>query len=368
MHPHAGKLWWFLAFGSALAAFCGRAGHATPARPGDSVVLLHNSNVLVGRVSLENDRYVVSQPHGLLRMPRHKVRMICGSLEEAYAQLRRELQTDDSAADPAELCELIAWGLRHGITEQCMADLTRLDPRNLRVAALMRRLNAAQVQPAMASRSAVRHARKMQPTALEEPAKAELEDPLQDARWLRRVPRDIRGEFVSRVQPILARGCGAAGCHAPTAGRTFQIDRLAIDGAGHAAVTTANLRRLFEMLTADAEATERMVDHAGRPHGLAGARLSQPLNPKQQAIVRDWFAGVEKEVLARVAASSVEPGPASVVPGRVEFQGPSYSGSDSASTEKHAASAQRLSAPAKKPRLEDPFDPDRFNQRHHPER
>ncbi len=359
MHPHAAKIGWFLALGAAFAAFCGQAGHAAPARPGDSVVLLHNGNVLVGRVSLENDRYVISQPHGVLRIPRQTVRTVCGSLDEAYQHQRQGLRPGDTDA----LCKLIAWGLRHGLTQQCETDLRSLDPQDRRRAVLERRLAAARIES-----SPKRPDRKVQQAAHNEPAPPEPEDPLQDARWLRRVPQKIRGEFVARVQPILGRGCGASGCHAPDTGQTFQIDRLAIDGAGHAAVTTTNLRRLFELLTADAEAAGRLMDHAGRPHGPVGARPSQPLNARQQTIVGDWLGSVMQEVETRVAAKSVDPVAVGVVPGRVEFQGPSFSGSSVAPAVQPERPAQQPPPPASPPRAADPFDPERFNRRHHPER
>ncbi len=255
-------------------------------------------------------------PNGQLQVPVAQVEMFCQNLDEAYER-RREARTGSMADSHLELAH---WCIRHNLFEHAsreLLDARTIDPQHRKLAMLERRLQyardlAAQVKPPATTTALLPQEPEIQPAP--------------------QMPQGVRALFVRKIQPLLVRSCAATGCHQGETSGKFQLNRLALDGAGHPRTTRTNLAATLAQVDLLAPGQSALLGRAQVAHGANGVNLSQPLQPRQVQMLQAW--------IAQLAAANQE-------------NAPVVSDSTRPAQAVRTASAE----------IEDPFDPEIFNRR-----
>ncbi|MCA9230088.1 MAG: hypothetical protein KDA57_05525 [Planctomycetales bacterium] len=308
MEHTAPKLWLavFLVLTGCLATLPARVALAEPSAAIEGILVLRNGNVLSGRMIRLKDHYQIELPNGQLRVPVTQVEMYCRNLDEAY-QRRRQTRTG-SAADSH--LELARWCLRQDLcdfAERELLDARAIDPHHRELALLERRLQQA--------RSIRAHQHSAAPVPITTPTPSNVQA-------AQHVPREMRAAFVRQIQPLLVRSCASSGCHAAGSSREFELNALAMEGAGHPQATLFNLTSVLEQLDEQVVEESVLLHHARKAHGSDEGAHSQPLELRQLFLLSEW---AEQLALPKQA-----PRPSSI----------STAGAE----------------------LDDPFDPEAFNQ------
>ena len=314
---------------------------AAPVRFGGAVagvLVLRNGNVLLGHVVRQKDHYQVEMAHGQLQVPADQVEMFCHNLDEAYAE-RRRVRTGSTADSHLELAH---WCLRHRLYKHAtreLQDARAIDPGHRKLAMLERQLLHAQ-QRAAPAKAAV-------------PAAPLL--PRNSTKTTQRVPQRARAMFVRQIQPMLVKSCAAAGCH--QSGLPFQLNRLAVVGAGHPQATQGNLASTLAQVDRQAPDKSELLSFASTSHGSRGAGSSRPLKPRQIQMLRSW--------LEQLAATSrgfgfAEESAESLVRSRPLVRSRLTTVVQTASASSRPAQGVRTA----NVEIEDPFDPEVFNRQY----
>jgi len=296
-------------------ALAAESSHSEGAVAG--MLVLRNGNVLSGHVIRLKDHYQVEMPNGQLQVPVAQVELFCHNLDEAYQQRRRS-RTGSMADSHLELAH---WCLRHSLYEHAareLIDARAIDPGHRKLAMLERRLQ---------------HARQHNVPTKEIKAVAAPQPP-DEKKPDRRVPLRARATFVRQIQPMLVRSCAATGCHQSET--SFQLNRLAVDGAGHPQATLGNLDSTLEHVDWQLPSESALLGYAKAAHGSGAEVLSKPLPPRQIEMLRSWLRQLS---LPRQAS---------------ELSEPHATASIRADSSVRTASAE----------VEDPFDPEVFNRRY----
>ena len=263
-----------------------------PAQAG--LVVLQNGNVVRGNIWRLDDHYRVELPGGELRIRAEQVEMFCTDLDDAYRQ-RRASRTSTSADSHLELAR---WCMRYDLHDQAareLEDARTIDSEHRRLSLLDRQLHQL---VKLSSRS-------KQPPAAVPPSAEELaEQQKNDQQALDKAPKWARVLFVRQVQPLLVHSCATAGCHQPGSSiEKFQIDRLAIDAAGHPSVTQRNLAATLTQIDWDSPDQSQLLQQALTAHGDSDARHLEPLAPHKVKLLKMW---VEQMATANQASAASE--------------------------------------------------------------
>ncbi len=261
-----------------------------PAQVG--LVVLENGNVVRGNIRLLEDHYRVEFPGGELRVKVKHVEMFCKDLDQAYQQ-RRENRTATSA--DAHL-ELARWCMRYDLHDQAareLEDARSIDSEHRKLPQLDRQLKQL---VKLAARTRLTN-------TVVSPSPEEVAQQQQlDEKILKKAPQWARVLFVRQVQPMLVHSCATAGCHQPGSSQeNFQLDRLAIDAAGHPHVTQHNLAATLAQIDWDAPEQSQLLQQAHAAHGKAEKTSPGPLPPHKMKLLKMWV-----EQLATVHRAQTE--------------------------------------------------------------
>jgi len=310
------------------------------------ILVLRNGNVLSGHVIRLSDHYQIEMPNGQLRVPVNQVEMFCHNLDEAYAE-RRRVRIGSTADSHLELAQ---WCLRLNLYEHTareLSDARAIDPGHRKLARLER-----QLQHILQSNEARRITKSSthNPTATLATNVASPQS-REDSNASRRVPLRTRAMFVRQIQPMLVKSCAATGCHQTGSARKWQLNRLALHGAGHPQATLTNLESTLTQVDWQVPRESTLVDFARQPHGILGEGASQPLRLRQLQLLRGWLeqlaASDEALELEEAYANPVVKHPLPKVASKIPMSARSSQGVRTAGAE-----------------IQDPFDPKYFNRQY----
>jgi len=282
------------------------------------ILVLRNGNVLSGHVIRLKDHYQVQMPNGQLQVPVDQVELFCHSLDEAYEQ-RRRLRTGSTADSHLELAR---WCLRHRLYEHAsreLLDARAIDPDHRKLAMLERQLQHLQQTNSQ-----------QQPASKKSEKNTIATPPQEDPKLAQHVSQKARAMFVRQIQPMLVKSCAATGCHG--AGSSWQLNRLAVEGAGHPQATLGNLTSTLAQIDWQVPSESPLLSLSRTAHGKGP---SEPLSLRQLQLLRSW--------LQQLAMSSQASNLA-----------------DAHTTPMALDQGVRTASAA----IEDPFDPEVFNRRY----
>lgn len=240
----------------------------------DGVLVLKNGNILRGTVQQQGKRYHVHMPNGTLQVREQQVEMFCQSMEEAF-QRRRESRGGSSADSHLELA---GWCLRHelyGHAEDELQAAEAIDSSNRRVLQVRRQLTHVLQMDALK--------RKRQLEVATIPPKPK---PIDQAS-LDKAPRWARALFVRQIQPLVVHSCATSGCHEVGDETNFQLNRLALDGAGHPDATLRNLSATLQQIDWQSADQSALLERAKQAHGQEGS--SSPLPLHKLKVLEGWI-------------------------------------------------------------------------------
>jgi len=236
--------------------------------------MLRNGNILRGKVQQQGEKYLVHIPNGRLQVRASQVERFCQNIEEAY-QHRRKTHGGTSADSHFELA---GWCLRHDLFDYAEAEIREAqatDPDHPRLALLERQLKNARQLAACEKQQLI------EANTLLEPV-----EPL-DPATLEKAPQWARALFVRQIQPLVVHSCAAGGCHQANSKTDFQLNRLALDGAGHPGATLRNLAATLEQIDWQAADQSALLQRARQAHGSASA--STPLPAHKLQVLQGWI-------------------------------------------------------------------------------
>lgn len=234
------------------------------AAEGVSCLLLHNGNVMTGRVSRSGGRVLLSNVGSQLWLEESAIAHQAATLEELY-QWKRAQHPRPTVGDHLRLA---SWCLEQRLLPQASLELVEArvaDPQDRRIAALQRRLFEQTQFERSASRRTdhgVRQASYEAPV----PAPRPTREPALTAVELEALPPGVAEQFARRVQPILVNNCTAGGCHQGVGPENFKLDRAMLHGLGSQRTTHANLAAVLAYIDRDDPAASPLLDAAQRPH------------------------------------------------------------------------------------------------------
>jgi hypothetical protein len=320
--------------------------------PRAGVLVLRNGNIVEGEITRLGDRYVVLVGESSeVRFPAGDVDFQCGSLEEAYL---RKLELLDSTSIRQRL-DLAEWSVRHGLThrgaDQLLAALA-INPFDARAHALRRRL----IQMSEARQIA------------QAPSRSSEVDWQAIDRVLQTTPAEAVEKFTTGVQLLLVNRCGTNACHGSQANSEFRLMRPLKDKTLPRRLTQRNLYATLAWIDpADPDASPLLTIPRG-PHGGEKQGLFAGKQDAQWVQLRDWVRlaaqprepSFEAEAAAAQIPTDVPSGERSALrPATAELS----AGEIHRSLYSQSPAKEAAASPAR-----DPFDPEIFNRRYHPEK
>ena len=271
-------------------------------QPVEGVLLLKNSNVLRGKIQQLGDQFHVHMPNGKLQIRKQQVETVGPNIEAIY-QYRRD-QRGGSSADTH--IELAAWCLRHELFDHAEAEIKEaesIDQEHRRLKLLQRQLKQLRQ---LADQQA--NPKPAEPTVADvvpvEPSEIET------------APKWARALFVRQIQPLIVHSCATGGCHQASETESFQLNRLALEGAGHPGATLRNLAETLKHIDFATAEQSKLLEKARLAHG--STKGSKPLEPHKLQVLSSWVEQLaeahQKEnalrtvpALAEVEASPITP-------------------------------------------------------------
>ena len=260
---------------------CGTFPPGASANPPEQVLLLRNSQTVVGQIIEHPDHYLVVLPHGEIRIQHDRVDTICGSLQEAYLTLRKRKIT----GRVADYVAMAHWCLRHQLLDEARRELAEAAVRNpshplvkqleYRIAQVSNpNPNGSQLAAGQGTKS---------PQSLPSRARSPFS-----------LPDGLIREFTRTIQPILLKHCGTGGCHGGTAGGKFRLARTSPGRSPSRKVTFQNLSAVMEWIGEDEESDQQLLAAATVGHGGA---TEAPLQHRPSALhsLKAWIALVQSK-------------------------------------------------------------------------
>ncbi len=351
---------------AALAGWDGtnvRAAEAPPSSSPRKVLILKNEYTMEGDIERVENRYRVRGKGGETWVPADRVRAVVPTLTDAYAYLRKRTNLDD--AD--ERLWLARWCFANNLPEQGMSELqtaARLRPDHAETRRLLLYWQQAVSKPV-------------------KPVEAASAKPSTEAEELPpvEVTTDSLGLFVTRVQPILMNAC--ARCHASGRGGDFHLTQVYDDGIGNRRSMEKNLAAVIKQVDLKRPQASRFLIKAISDHAHAG---QAPIRDRQAPPYRALEQWVKLTVAnnphlnGREARSA--PTPAGVKDKQTKSEEESEWGADARTathnpdapsplplpqTAPNPSKGTTPTLPASMPLMVDPYDPELFNRKMHPE-
>lgn len=324
----------------------------------DSVLVLRNGRVLVGRVCRMGDSYVVALgANGEARLTASEVETICGSLDEAYFYKRDQLRPDDL---PGRL-DLAEWCLRNRCAWRAADQLLavfNVAPAHPRLAVLERRLLSTDAMNRAAESAS-------------SPAASSAGD-VQLVAAPATLPDGATVYFTQKVQPVLMNRCASNACHGSRSSQKFQLARSVRGQPMSNRMTQQNLQATLAFIDAQRPEDSLLLVAPRQSHGgLAGPVFGIRESAQYDQLLA-WVRLVTRqrseseEAIAEVSPPERAP----LISGRDIARSAVQQASFTFPVEEEAAvvdtpsprsgGLQRLPEAALGP--EDPFDPETFNR------
>jgi hypothetical protein len=321
-------------------------------------VLLQNDNVLFGSASQLGDFVIVRRGQGNeIRLPRKDVACWADSVRNLYRYRVDHRPKQNVGA----LVKDARWCLRYDLNDLAELDLRsalQLDRRHPEALRLQRQLE-----------------RRISPTPT---TVSYSSTPLvvKQAGY-RNDPPDLSGadlhvlaSFARDIQPMLANRCGT--CHSHTSSRDWKLTTHSGGARVSARTTRENLSATMRFIDRGQPESSELWVKAVTPHGGAPAALDLR-RQKAMTAFQQWLGS-----LTGSYGDSVPRPPMDSVPRPPKDRGPTHAEpafEQQPPIDDEGASGTRMKlrrvtdphTPARLPRVANPFDPDLFNRRYHPE-
>ncbi len=331
----------------------------------ESILVLLSGEVIKGRVSHLDDRYLVALPTGRIFVPISNVEIICKDLEEAY-QLRRSRMGQGQAQDHAVLAQ---WCQRQGLNARAEEELNvarQLDPDHPIVGLVERRL-ATSREPLEAADGTTEKETVLEPTP------QQLED------FAAGLPTGTVEAFTRVVQPLLLNRCATAGCHNARSGNDFCLERTRPGVPLGRTSTHRNLLATLKLVDATVPDQCELLRPKKCPQRLQTEATVSLSRTSQYRFLVAWVTLLAQQQSFASASSSATPAgpPNTILSGppvapSLEALPPPVSGTVPESPLKasfdalsgpEAPTTQKV-MPAPPLGATDPFDPEIFNRRY----
>ncbi len=243
------------------------------------VLLLRNGHVIEGKIVRDGERYYVTLEFGEIRVKANEVLFVCRDLDDCYQ--RRKALLPSRAGDVNSNLELADWCIDHGLLGYAVEQLlisTRVDPRNVRIGLVERRLELAQRSPEK-----------------ESPTKPRISGPVSNEKLeavLDTLPRESVETFTNVIQPLLLNSCSTGRCHGFASDTAFQLHRVPVGRTSTRRSTLRNLHSTLAWLDRSDAAQSPLLIRARQVHGGAKeAPLSEHETQQWQNLIR-WVVGI----------------------------------------------------------------------------
>lgn len=293
------------------------ADHSAADRP--EMLVLRNGETLEGKISRQDDRFVVTLTDGEIRLLARDVDFLCHSLQEAYDVQSRRIV----GRRIEDRLQLANWCLRHNLTgpaAQELAAAMAIDPNDRRVAVLDRRLqemvnpspieSPSAEEPPMAAPEPAADANPRSATS-ETAAVPKLPANADDLeRMARNLPRGTLESYSTTILPLLLNHCATAGCHSVGTQSKFVLLRPTPGSGTARRLTLRDLHNTLDWVDYDTPANSKLLSTAKAEH----ATCAVPAIEKEES--REYQQLVSWVLLATQGTTSTGPGaiPASVTP------------------------------------------------------
>lgn len=329
------------------------------------IVLLSNAQVLRGDVTLYGNRYLITQANSELRIPKESVERICHDLDEAYLHLNHKIRFG-SALDHLVLAQ---WCLDENLQDQAQKQLEL---------ALLKRPDHPRI-------ALIRRQLESQGSPIDNTAKSfkqPAHSPEELEALLSEMPHGTMESFTRVVQPLLLNGCAAGACHGIAGGNDFLLYRFQRRQNLPRRATLRNLHAVMEWIDRTHTAGSPLLHYATTAHGVKtkfanNNNNSPPLKPAGMPLqqLSRWVAELAQNKPSPTAKTSPTQSLAGV-PAVLESQGAGgglslHNRSDVDTKTSFDLLSQKVPTGSEKSapfRPRDPFDPEIFNRRHHPQK
>jgi len=347
-----------LSGGSSLCA----ASQPTSLQKG-KVLILKNEHTMEGDIEWFGDRYRLRRLTGETWVPADRVLSLVASLPDAYAYLRARTNLED--AD--ERLRLANWCRLNGLREQALVELQA----------------AVDLRPEHAeTRRLLQHMRQVAQTpAAPKPAAAQTTPALEPMPAVE-VTADSLGLFATRVQPILMNTC--ARCHATGRGGKFHLTQVYDDGLANRRTLEQNLAAVLGQINLNQPESSPLLTKAVSDHAHTG---QAPLKSRKETPYRTLENWVKLTVANNSHLRDSQPAAPPLMPPASERRSVAVETRSEWGAEARSPAAPTspvLPAPSPVPvpvshtaaaapppsspvAPADPYDPELFNQRLHPE-
>ena len=312
-------------------------------------VLLRNDNVLFGSATQQGDYVIVQRGHGNeIRLPRGDVACWAGSIRNLY-QYRADHRPKGNLA---ALIKDAHWCLRYDLLDLAEADIRaalQLDPGQPEAKRLQRQLDR-RLSPNRSSVSYANTPPVVQP--------AGYSDDLPD---LSGADLAALASFAGEIQPMLINRCG--NCHSHTSPRLWKLTTPSAGGRVSARTARENLSAAMKFVDRQQPERSELWVKAVMPHGGAPAALD-PRRQKAMTAFQQWLG-----MLGGPYTDTVPTPP----PDHTGWAGepleaqPTVDDEAASETWTNRRPPTDRDAPARLPQVANPFDPDLFNRRYHPQ-
>jgi len=340
----------------------------SPLAPFDGVLLLKNGNTLSGRITQEGEVFTLAMGQkSTIRMPADRVEFACRSMEQAYLKYRALVGT----TTVRHHVELANWCLDQQLSSYGNFHLemaVQSDPNSVVVTQLVRRYEAHRKKNA----NSVRKASYEMPVV---PPQPEPSIP-QAVDLASQLPNSLIYHFTRRVQPLLLNNCALSNCHSEVSSNSFRLVKFDSVRSIPRRMTLKNMNASLEFVNFQQLANSELVLKASTEHGGVHGHRSK-LPPEQVAAIYAWVRGCGSSMPRGLVPSTVVPAtfnkPLETQPTsgskspkfQSVFPGNANMGLPGAPRPFRSVPSRPV---AKQPTKNDPFDPEVFNDRYHPDR
>lgn len=239
------------------------------------MLVLRNGEVLQGRVTRQDDFYILELPNGYVRLKQSEVELICKNLEEGYQKKRAATQV----GNVHHHLQLAQWCMRQRLWGQAaaeLADAAKADPHNPLIAALRQRLEMAMSPPPLEEKHPI----------VTGPSNEELD------RMIRTLPPRAVEKFTQYIQPILLNQCTSSGCHGPLEKQGLRLMRVGANKSPGRRATQRNLYNVLQYVNCNNPLASPLLTIPVAPHGNAQHAIFGQQQAEQYRRLREWVLQV----------------------------------------------------------------------------
>jgi hypothetical protein len=321
-------------------------------------VLLHNGEVLQGRILGDGQRYRIELADGgAAVLPHRDIWRVERSLRDLYEFRLQDAERHGGAAH----FDLARWCLKQQLYAEASVQVAIAQRADLD-AEMLRDLRA-RIEVAVSNRQR-QAARPTIPVR-----QISAPDPLADRESA--VPQPVHAselsppaleEFSKSIQPLLINRCGNATCHGRASQTDFRLAEPPRRALYTPRLTQRNAAASLQYVNFAASSASGLLEWSARPH--AGMK-SAALNQEQLESLRRWLATVTgkspaDEAAKRSASTALAPRGLPCPPDPKATLEVDSSHLEATDMDHGADQAQAAGESG------DPFDPQAFNRRHHP--